>query len=598
MYQQENLWTQSESLGNVTISGDWDYFASAVSSLRIYLYDFGTIPTWNYLLCGGKPELANPQSWAYTWASVFAYILPSNYTIFALWIVMSAIGFWAMRAFLTMWVKAPIAASAGACIYILNGYFASHFYKGHATFAFFHIVPLILLFYEKTVTNLSLQKSTTTSLILNILIATCFFTAALPHALFYFYPAFLLYVALRFWNLALLDGWKKAAKISVIALSTHFLGIWLALYKLWPIMAWQMIQPRVGVKEEAISIVDVFNNTVHFISSFYDKNLKIPSAYKWGLWEYNAYISYIPWILLTLFVTWIIAQKTFRSFKKKSQSFTPMIVFYSTSLIIIGMMLSLGNGHVLSPFHYLTNLPLIEGIRVFGRYQILIIFGIAILVSVILAIFEKSSRGWSKPTVIILTLIVVLPGIIQFGTLCWNMQAIKHKDLSSNYPIPNKPKPPLYVNQIQGIWTGYTFQNYLLNQGYWVLNCYEPMNITKFNTKYLSMPISDPAPLGVLILNHNSVALQYDSRASSTIKIGISYKDNFKTNAKYLGSTNFIPSFDINAVSDKRLVIIAFDPTLTQGILLSIAGLIVASVFIFCFLKCKKRGHHFNRPPE
>ncbi len=61
-----NTWTAEQSLSELTPFADWDPVAAMIASLRIHLFEFGTIPTWNYMFCGGRPELAQPFSWAYS----------------------------------------------------------------------------------------------------------------------------------------------------------------------------------------------------------------------------------------------------------------------------------------------------------------------------------------------------------------------------------------------------------------------------------------------------------------------------------------------------------------------------------------------------
>ncbi len=69
-------WTAEESLCDQTLFANWDGVASMIFSLRTYLIEHGTVPTWNFMFCGGHPELSVPFSWAYAWLSLFGYVLP------------------------------------------------------------------------------------------------------------------------------------------------------------------------------------------------------------------------------------------------------------------------------------------------------------------------------------------------------------------------------------------------------------------------------------------------------------------------------------------------------------------------------------------
>ena len=124
-------WSSDEALNDLALYADWDFVSSMILSLRIHLYEYGTIPTWNFRLCGGSPELSAPHSWAYVWPSLFAYALPPNSAILSLWIVLTLVGFFSMRALLLRWSGSVLGANKGACLYVFSGYFAARFNGGH-----------------------------------------------------------------------------------------------------------------------------------------------------------------------------------------------------------------------------------------------------------------------------------------------------------------------------------------------------------------------------------------------------------------------------------------------------------------------------------
>ena len=99
MTDAELAWNSEESLTNLTLYADWDSVLSMMLSLRAHLFKFGTIPSWNFMFCHGRPELAVPYSWAYTWPSLFVYAMPSMYAVIAIWTLMTAVGFVSTRTF-------------------------------------------------------------------------------------------------------------------------------------------------------------------------------------------------------------------------------------------------------------------------------------------------------------------------------------------------------------------------------------------------------------------------------------------------------------------------------------------------------------------
>ena len=147
--QRLRPWTAEESLSELTLNFDWDSTSSMIAMLRVHLYEYGIVPTWNFGFCGGRPELAAPISWAYTWPSLVAYALPPNQAVIALWLLMTAVGFLATRRVLYRWCRDDTAALLGASVYAFSGYFVARFNVGHAGFAFFHLVPVLLLLFDE-----------------------------------------------------------------------------------------------------------------------------------------------------------------------------------------------------------------------------------------------------------------------------------------------------------------------------------------------------------------------------------------------------------------------------------------------------------------
>ena len=54
-------------------------------------------------------------------------------------------------------------------------------------------------------------------------------------------------------------------------------------------------------------------------------------------------------------------------------------LIFGALLVVVGLALSIGNNNPLAPGTYFGNFPLLGGVRAFSRYQILIVFGLAIL---------------------------------------------------------------------------------------------------------------------------------------------------------------------------------------------------------------------------
>ena len=81
-----------------------------IASLRVHLFEHQTIPVWNFMFCGGRPELAVPFSWAYTWPSLFGYALAPMHAIIAAWIALSLVGLLAAKSLFEGWSGSRSAA--------------------------------------------------------------------------------------------------------------------------------------------------------------------------------------------------------------------------------------------------------------------------------------------------------------------------------------------------------------------------------------------------------------------------------------------------------------------------------------------------------
>ncbi|MDP3939702.1 MAG: hypothetical protein Q8R92_16420 [Deltaproteobacteria bacterium] len=247
-------WTAEEPLADLSLHHDWDYMAGMISSLRIYLFEHGTVPTWNYLFCGGRPELAIPSSWAYTWPSLFVYLLPPNQAIIAVWITLTAVGFAASFVLLRNWTGSRLGAFTGAWIYTLNGYFSMRFNVGQVTFAFFHLLPLIMLLFERALDTRLAGGRGLGALAGLTLVSFLFFTAGLPHGVFFFYPAFALLALFRLVSAARGFGAARCMGAAGAVVVAHGLGLWLSAYRILPPLYWQLAHPREGVLPESFTL--------------------------------------------------------------------------------------------------------------------------------------------------------------------------------------------------------------------------------------------------------------------------------------------------------------------------------------------------------
>lgn len=236
-----------------------------IALLRVHLFEHGTIPSWNFAMCGGHPELAVPFSWAWAWPSLLAYALPPGPAILAAWAGLTALGFLSVRALLRRWTGSRRGAFLGACVYAFSGYFAAHFNVGHANFAFFHLVPAMMLLFEVAFARRLGGRSAAGATAASTLLAFLFFTSGVPHALVHFYPAFLLLIAFRGLAAARAGARRSALRAAAPLLAAQGLAAWLAAYRLWPVIRWQIAFPRESAGPEAYGLGEILLASVRWI---------------------------------------------------------------------------------------------------------------------------------------------------------------------------------------------------------------------------------------------------------------------------------------------------------------------------------------------
>ncbi len=574
-------WTAEESLADLSLHHDWDYMASMISSLRIYLFEHGAVPTWNFLLCGGRPELAIPSSWVYGWASLFAYLLPPNQAIIAVWIALSVVGFMAAFTLLRDWTGNPLGAFTGAWIYTLSGYYAVRFNVGHVTFAFFHLLPLMMLLFDRALGARLAGRRSLGSLAGLTLVSFLFFTAGLPHGVFYFYPAFLLLALFRLGGLARALGAARCLGAAGVVVLSHGLGLWLAAYRVWPPLRWQLDFPRKGVLPESFSVVRVLRNTVTLVPDYF-------GPWKSEAWEvyasagYNAFVGPVPWLLA---LGALILLRS-RGPGPRGASRPGATDCYACLLVLAGVTLALGNHHPWGPGSIFPHLPVLEGVRGFSRYHVLTVFGLAILSACAVAwISERTGRLW-RPLGALLALAACGPILVQAALMAWNIEALPRSSALALYPPLPHPDPPELVWTKSGLitLTKPEDRNLLLRRGYWIANCFEDIDIPNAldnGPAGMRRSITTPPPERLVAMTGDSLVLAYaPAGPGATVRLNLPHFPAFRYNASPLAASP--PGSVVFRRADPpggKLTISAHYPGPREGAWATVAGLAATVIF-------------------
>ncbi len=520
------VWTLPEPLAALTLPFDWDSVASMIASLRYYAFEHGAIPVWNFTFCGGRPELAVPFSWAWTWPSLLAYALPPNQAILAAWALLTAVGALATRALLLRWTGDSAAAALGALLYAGSGYFGAHFNVGHASFAFFHLVPLSMALFEAGLARRLRGEPAVRTVHGSMLGAFLFATAGLPHALLHFYPAFAALVILRAGSGARAIGFARAVRAVTPLLVAHALGLGLAAYKLWPALRWQLDRPRSGVFTESHGLFEVLANTLRFVPG--GGRLALQPWLEMRAWEQHAFVGPGAWALAAL----ALGMSAGRARSRPQAG----IAAYATVLVASGLALALGNGHPASPAQAFGSLPLLDGVRGFGRYQVLTVFGLSILAAQGFASLRALAAGRPRLRLLAPALALASAGPVaaQAASFVWNLPATRNRAILAYYGSPPRPDPPQLLGMDAVPMARAGHQTSLLERGFWIANCYENLTLPGGALALpvgARLPLTDPPPVRLRSLGARRLELDLREGGSGWVDIELRVPEGFETNA-------------------------------------------------------------------
>ena len=590
-----SAWTAKERLGDLSLHADWDSVASMIEALRIYLFDHGTVPTWNFFFCGGRPELAVPYSWAFTWPSLFAYAFPPNQAIVAVWMAMSVVGFAATRALFLRWTGSRLGAFFGAGLYVSSGMFVKAFQFGHVSWAFYHLVPVLMLLFERTLEGGWSRARRNLSWL--TVASFCFFTSGLPHALIHFYPALLLLVALRLVSSVASGRSNPAIGLGFASVGAHLIGLVLAMYKLWPAVAWQVAHPRPGVWNATQSLGRVFRITVTWNTSepFFANLFLGPVA-----WLIAAYV-------LSELVRRFVSRRSNRAGSTPlSAGPTPLILGFLLPLVGAGLMLALGTGDPSYPGYWLQRLPLFDGVRVFARFLVLTVFGLSGFVAFGLAWIAAGGgvARWRPGLAVVAGLSVLGPVLVHGGLRLRAMPAIPLREIQDSYAVLGSPTPPEMLVLRPRVFRGFGrpgrpgHASAALRGGYWIANCRsdlalphvflpEPRSVKNLAPETgwtlapagVPIPLSDPPPHRIRRIGHDRIVLEYAPDFRGAVDLNLSVMETFRFNAEPSWRGPGLVRFEEGGLDRGRIVMQARYGGPREGLAASLVGLGVAAGF-------------------
>lgn len=515
----QNIWSTAESWDQMTWMWDWDHMISPARVLRQYLFEHGTVPFWNLYLCGGQFELQNPQSFTFTWPSLLYYLIHPAAAIMVLWALLTAAGTWATARLLQYAGTRHWVSWTCAVAFTFSGYFGAHFNQGHATFSFFHMVPLLC--WAVTREWHRHMESRRPRLIVPWLFLLTFllFSAPAIQAMVYSFPAFLILTLFLIWPAA--TGFASGLAVSLT------LGVLVASYKFLPVLFQSFSRHREDIFTERYGPDILLKTMFTFVSqpARMWQDYHFPERF-FGWWEYAAFISPVLMILALLMPVVYFASRTLQSMRfheKPTPDIRPTTIFRHRLLIagvvmmLAGMVLCLGNGFWLDvaksgSFGSALSGPvarLLQSIRVFPRFQFLSLFGATICAGIGLE-YILSSRAFlnAVPTSalimrVTMMLLVAGPSLVQSAVMIHSINAIPDRimverfGLKESLDVMAHDKSLFLSNRVLLMPGILSAQDMMVRRGAVVSECYDPFFPVKpdFQRRIASVlrPATSPA---------------------------------------------------------------------------------------------------------
>ncbi len=474
---------------------DWDHMISPARVLRQYLFEHGTIPFWNFYLCGGQFELQNPQSFTFTWPSLLYYLIHPAAAIMVLWALLTAAGTLAMARLLELAGSRSWIAWSCAVAFTFSGYFGAHFNQGHATFSFFHLV-LLLCWLTAREWRLQFDSGKSRLIIPPIVLASfLLFSAPAIQTMVYAFPAFLVIAAFLFWPVKRPSGAPRERNgfASGVIISMIF-GIFSASYKFFPVLFQSLSRRRDDIFLERYPPDILFKTMFTFVLHPHRmwQEYKAPER-MFGWWEYAAFISPVLVGLALMAPVVYFAARLFRrgmrhslveSEVKPSAILHDRLMISGLLLMMMGALLCLGNGFWLDA----TNgarvggplAKILQSVRVFPRFQFLSLFGAAICGGLCLELLV-SRRAFLNliPARVMLLLLIAGPSVVQAAIMIHSIEAIPDRfmeerfGLKSSFDEMARGKNLLLSNRILLMPGIISAQDLMVRHGVVVAECYD-----------------------------------------------------------------------------------------------------------------------------
>lgn len=356
---------------------DWRYFESAMESARRSVVWFGELPLYNRYMCGGEPQLANPQSIAGSPAFLLVVAFGTavgERLMMLLFIGLGLTGTYRLARLLDLDLLRALVVSLA---FGLSGWFAQHFAIGHVSFFGATLIPYAIFFYLRGKTDLRYaiglgammalivaQGGTSTAAMAAIALAAVAFTDAIVE--------------------------RRTTPLVVLALGAGA-ALLLGAYRLLPALEFAVDHPRRVTESDGQSPLLLVRSAVLWAQG------KLP-GYRYAFHEYGWHVAYVCWPLAVVGL-W------------RRGPLRRMAI----ALIIVGGAIAMGQWLPYGPWWLMRKLPVLRDLRVPSRYVLLTALGVCLLAGAGLELALAHARKHARAIAMLVIAAVAIEGTLHMS---------------------------------------------------------------------------------------------------------------------------------------------------------------------------------------
>jgi hypothetical protein len=320
---------------------DWRYFQSAMEAARRSVAWFHEWPLYNPYMCGGEPQLANPQSIAgspaFLLVALFGTALGER-LMMVLFIGLGLDGTYRLARQLGVEREGALAAAAS---FGLCGWVVLHLGIGHVSFFGATLIPHALYFYLRARTDLRYAIG---------------LGAAMAAVLAQGGNSTVAMAAIALGVVALVDTIADRSPAPLLALLCGALAcVALGAYRLLPTFEFALDHPRHVTESDAQSPLELMR-----AAFVWGGTGKLP-GHRYGVHEYAWRLPYLAWALLP-FGLWL-----------------PRLRRLALALFLVGAGIALGDWISHGPWWLMRHVPVLRDLRVPSRYALLCALGLSLV---------------------------------------------------------------------------------------------------------------------------------------------------------------------------------------------------------------------------